>query len=546
MLFGILLCIHFQHDRLLLSQRAQSLASVEFSQANAFFLNGMKWGEAERHGGREVLSTDDVMLGYVIQTAPDGDRYLGFSGPSNLLVAFDTNDRIVGIQVLQSRDTRDHVELIRKNHQFFESWKGLSWSDAASRTKVDGVSGATLTSYAMIQGLQKRLGAMQVSQKFPKPLELADVQKFFADAKHVEQSEVVEGLWNVHDGSSRIVGAILRTSPAADEVIGYQGPTEARLAISEDGSVVGIAIADSFDNEPYVGYVRGDAWFAKTLKKYSISQWSQLDVEKEGIEGVSGATMTSVAVANGIVAAAKRYESEIHAAKSNRAQSIARFWRGVSTIAIIVAGLIIGLTALKGKSWLRIGFQVLVIVYLGLINGDLLSMAMFNGWAQSGIPWPNAIGLVALTLAAVVLPVVARTNIYCSHLCPHGAVQQLLPRRWKMKSAMPKWMTRMLVWIRPLLIAWVLLVCLLHLPFSLVDIEPFDAYSWRAAAWPTILIAIAGIAASFKVPMAYCQYGCATGAVLQYLRRHSRSDRWTRADGFALACMVVGVLLYNY
>ena len=300
----------------------------------------------------------------------------------------------------------------------------------------------------------------------------------------------------------------------------------------------------SFDNEPYVGYVRGDAGFEKILKKYSIQQWSTLDLKKEQIEGVSGATMTSMAVAQGLIAAAAKFESAIAAKQAARTSNWTALWRSMSTIAIVAFGLIIGLSSLRGNSRVRVSFQVVVIVYLGLVNGDLLSMAMFTGWAQSGVPWQNAIGLVVLAVAAVALPIVARSNVYCSHLCPHGAVQQLLPRRWKLQSPLPKAATRLLFWIRPALIAWVVLVTLLQLPFSLVDIEPFDAYAWRSAAWPTVIVAVVGIVASLRVPMAYCRFGCGTGALLQYLRRHSRSDRLTRSDLFAAVCLAAGVLLY--
>jgi hypothetical protein len=89
----------------------------------------------------------------------------------------------------------------------------------------------------------------------------------------------------------------------------------------------------------------------------------------------------------------------------------------------------------------------------------------------------------------------------------------------------------------------VVFVAVSNLPFNLVNIEPFDAYSWRAAAWPTTAVAIVGLIASLFVPMAYCRYGCPTGAVLEYLRRHGRSDRLTRADWFAAACLAAAVLL---
>ncbi len=545
MLLGILLVMRMQHDRLMAISKSKSLASMELSQVIDFFPRAAKWGEAESHGGLQILSSNGETLGYAIQTAPDSDRFLGFSGPTNCLVAFDTNDQIVGINILASDDTRDHVELIRRSSSFFHFWEGMSWSEAAASQGTDGVAGATLTSLAIVQGIQQRLGAVEVATKFPKPLELGDVTKFFPKASRIEKDASISSLWHVYDDTSKVCGAILRTSPAADEIIGYQGPTESRVAFSLDGTIIGIAIAASFDNEPYVGYVKGEASFERMLKQFSMSQWSKLDIKEAGIEGVSGATMTSMAVAQGLIAAASKYEAD--QTKQNTSaneHSVFGLWRHLSTIGIIAIGLGIGLTSLRGRNSVRIAFQVLVIVYLGFVNGDLLSMAMFAGWAQNGVPLQNALGLVVLTLAALALPIIARSNIYCSHLCPHGAVQQLLPRRWKRKTPLPSWLIKALIWIRPALIAWVILVSLLQLRFSLVDIEPFDAYSWRSAAWPTVLVAIVGIVASLRVPMAYCRYGCGTGAILQFLRRNSRSDRLTRADWFASVCLALSLFLY--
>jgi NosR/NirI family nitrous oxide reductase transcriptional regulator len=236
------------------------------------------------------------------------------------------------------------------------------------------------------------------------------------------------------------------------------------------------------------------------------------------------------------------HEAAQQRAKTELATAGRRRWRTAGTIGIIVFGVVLGLTRLRGIAWLRIIFQVLLIGYLGLTSGELLSLAMFVGWGQSGVPWQNAMGLAALAAAAIVLPIASGRNVYCSHLCPHGAAQQLLPRRWKLRNS-PSWLIQTLRLIRPALLAWVVLVAAGNWPFNLVNIEPFDAYSWRAAAWPTTAVAIVGLVASLFVPMAYCRFGCPTGAVLDYLRRHSRSDRLTRADWFAVGCLIVAVLI---
>ena len=191
----ILLVMHLQHDRLINVDLAKSLSNVDLNRIAEFFPKAVQWGEPESHGGRRVLSNSGEPIGYVIQTAPDSDRFLGFSGPTNLLIAFDNRDRIVGVNLLTSRDTRDHVDLIVKNNRFFGSWVGKSWSEAAAGSVIDGVTGATLTSMAIIHGIQKRMGSEAVSMKFPKPLELADAQRFFPNALRVEQDVSIRSLW---------------------------------------------------------------------------------------------------------------------------------------------------------------------------------------------------------------------------------------------------------------------------------------------------------------------------------------------------------------
>ena len=176
-----------------------------------------------------MLDESGQTIGYVIQTAPESDRYLGFSGPTNCLIGFDQTGRIAGVAIVSSRDTREHVELIVRNAKFLKSWDRLMGHQAANRTDLDGVTGATLTSVAIAQGLQRRLGATMQVSKFPKELTVADAQQSFQAAAAVEVDAESPSLWHVNDDRGRELGLILRTTPAADEIIGYQGPTETRI-----------------------------------------------------------------------------------------------------------------------------------------------------------------------------------------------------------------------------------------------------------------------------------------------------------------------------
>jgi len=211
-------------------------------------------------------------------------------------------------------------------------------------------------------------------------------------------------------------------------------------------------------------------------------------------------------------------------------------WVDGGLVAIIAAALWLAFAGTYGRKWVRIAFQLLVISYVGFFAGLPLAQSLFAGWAQSGVPWRSAPGLVLLMAAALAVPWSTRKPLYCQQLCPHGAAQELLgrlaPRRWRV--ALPKDFAAGLRWLPALLLALVLIVTILVLPIDLAHVEPFDAYSLRAAGVATITIAIVGLIASLFVPMAYCHYGCPTGALLEFVRARGPGDRFGRRDLAAL------------
>ncbi len=93
---AVLVLIHLQHRRWLAEQRSESMASLSIDGVRVCFPDAHAWGDAEPHGGRSILSSSGEAIGYAIQTAPDSDAYLGFSGPTNLLIVFDLDHRIRG------------------------------------------------------------------------------------------------------------------------------------------------------------------------------------------------------------------------------------------------------------------------------------------------------------------------------------------------------------------------------------------------------------------------------------------------------------------
>ena len=543
----ILLLIHFNHRQLVSRQAVHGAVFVDVERLRPFFPEADSLSETIRgHGGSVVLDRFGKQLGYVLQTSPQSDHIVGFSGPTNILIAFNNDDRIRGIEILSSGDTRDHVAQVRENAEFMHSLDGATWDEAMSPTDVDAVSGATLTSLAIEESIIYRLGGGKPSLRFPEALTLEIAQRLIKNAVSIEPDEDRNSLWNVY-GSERLkLGTILRTSPTADNIIGYQGPTEALISFNADGNVIGITLGNSYDNDEYVRYVREDDYFLSLFNGMTLDELAELDLQAAQMEGVSGATMTSMAVAEGVVKSADEHrQTPIPTAPSKRRFSTISA-RDVGTAAVILAGLILGFTSLRANKTVRVGFQLLLIGYLGFVNGDMVSQAMLVGWAQSGIAWRTAPGLVLLTAAAFIVPLTTRRNVYCTHLCPHGAVQQLIKNRVPWRMRIPRWLSRAMLLIPAMLLVWCILVAMTSLPFSLVDIEPFDAWVFRVAGWATMTIAVVGLVVSLFVPMAYCRYGCPTGALLNYLRFNSRSDRVNRRDLVAIVLVLLALCLWGF
>jgi polyferredoxin len=177
------------------------------------------------------------------------------------------------------------------------------------------------------------------------------------------------------------------------------------------------------------------------------------------------------------------------------------------------------------------------------MNGDLLSQALFVGWAQSGVSWRLAPGLAALTAIAFIVPPISKKQVYCHHICPFGAAQKLVRIGATSRLRLPPRFVRALKLIPGLLLLLVVVAAMRYWPVNLAGIEPFDAFVFWIAGAASICVAVVGLVVSRFVPMAYCRFGCPTGALLNYARYHSRSDRLTIRDAFALTLLMAAVAI---
>jgi len=375
-----------------------------------------------------------------------------------------------------------------------------------------------------------------------RPVRVEEVRGWFTNAHALRLDVAQRGGFFVEDDAGRALGYVVRTLPDAEKIIGYCGITDTLVALDPELRVLGFTIRWSEDTKTHVGDVLADRHFKKTWNGMTWEQVAAMDLKQAGVEGVSGATMTSLAVAEGVVHRFRVAQGELRPPPVRLSQ------RDFGLALAVALGGWLTFTKRPGRERWRRWFQWAVIGYVGFLNGDLLAQSLLAGWAKSGVAWRMAPGLVLLLAAALVVPWAARRPLYCQQLCPHGALQEVItrraPERWRWR--VPAALDRALRWLPGALLAFVLLVVLLPLDFDLAGLEPFDAYVIRSAGAATLAVAVAGLLAAPFVPKAYCKYGCPTGALLEFVRGRGPGDRFAARDAAAAGLLLLAFALHRH
>ncbi|MCB1090816.1 MAG: FMN-binding protein [Verrucomicrobiae bacterium] len=384
---------------------------------------------------------------------------------------------------------------------------------------------------------------LRLSIQGDRPVTVAEVAAFLPEAHRLVPDAGSRAGLNVIDRTGQSIGYAARTMPQSRKITGYSGPLDALIVLDAADKVVGVTIRHSYDTPSHVEDVSKDLLFMET---WNGRTWEDIaaieDLNAAGIYAVSGATRTSECLAQSI-----GHRLRAGAGASSPATTPFRWqWRDSLLVTLVGLGIVFAFWKSPRLQRWRGWFHVAVFVTLGFVLGDLLAQSLLIGWMESGIPWRTAPGIVILATAAFLIPWTTKQPLYCTYLCPHGHAQRwlmkVIPARWTLQ---PDAIAKPALKLLPgLLLLIVLLTSFLRLPFDLAGIEPFDAYLIRSAGKATLCVAVAGLGLSLIFPMAYCKYGCPTGMLLAFVRRHAGETRPGKRDAMALLFLALAGALY--
>ncbi|MDA9934513.1 FMN-binding protein [Rubripirellula sp.] len=498
--------------------------------------------QQDANGMWRLVDENQETVGLVARTLPIANDVIGYRGPTESLLLFNPDLNLTSVTLLQSADTEEHVTAVKAEQTFFKQFESWVWGGPAAGTQIDAVSGATLTSLALAEGVLKRIGGERPSLLFNQPITIQEIQDWFPEAVELNNKS-----GEARNSRGELVGSVIRTGPLSDDLSGYQGPTEMLLKVSPSGIVEAIRIRTSFDNEPYVDYVRTEAGFWAIFEGKTVAELSAFDPQAAGVEGVSGATMTSLIVADTVVAATRELQKTRTSAKTKTTSWVGPIrWTvaDILTISTLVFAATLKFAGVYRRRLFRRIWLIWVVIIIGFWAGNLVSMALIAGWSAEGVAWRLAPGLAAITCVAMLGPPLTKGNPYCNHLCPHGAIQQLVrpkPRSLRYKNLTPA-LSRMMRRLPGLTLCAAYIALVLLPTIDLASWEPFHAYLFRIASWSSLAFAFATLAISAVLPMGYCRFGCPTGRLLDYLKRTATSDRLQVGDAVAVGLLVFALL----
>jgi Na+-translocating ferredoxin:NAD+ oxidoreductase RnfG subunit/ferredoxin len=516
---------------------------------------------------------EQVLAGYLFETADLPPEEVGYSAPINVLVGMRLDGVITSIQVLFYRESYksirgDFLATERFPNQFDN--KKLTDGFRVGRD-VDGVSRATLTSWAVSRGIRnagRRVAAAYMNDS-------ALVSGAAADA--IALNSYGEKTWNQLKDEGFVVDF---TIPQPDNTVleldlafmGHDGLGELIVGVDDYSIADREASNRVSDGNLFLIGIDGDA-------KRPFRQ-ERLAVEQDGVRYVtsrnrfvyagsadSGLIAEQVRFAGAVVLdpaidlskpfavlyddsetrgdfenyLQTEYQVPALALALSRGEPIPQEylpnpgtdfstleedgalgslindapWLEVFAMLVLLA--LVMTSFLKKNAKLRWVTLAYTLLYLGFFDGGFVSVShITNGIKQGPALFLNDLPLL-LIIVFTIVTTLFWGRVFCSSLCPFGALQDFITRfvPKKLELKVPQKIHDAALYFKYAVLFFLVAMTLAYSELSLFQyFEPFGTifyYSQSLLLWAILLIFLVG---ATLVPRFYCRYACPLGAAL--------------------------------
>jgi len=532
-----------------------------------------KEGEPPVYRGYRVDPTSGAqeLVGFVFLSADVPPEERGYSAPIDMLIGLNLDNMITGLKIL--RYVESYVNTrgdFLASVPFLSQFRGKSIrDDFRLQQDIDGISSATVSTFAISRGA--RNAARQVAAAYL-GFQIGDPVQQAADARVLE--ELSQYSWEdllemgmVHQlimpvpggdeleltisymgrpvlGEYWIGSAYERAERDASAYLGgqemilvavggsaYNQFRQDRLTFSQDGSPARRLTPNRFVTAGNAdqGMLEGRAQFAGAivapenldiLRPITFSYRPLGSMETYSIEFQPVGIGMRLALDEPMLTEQEierilRAQNSFFAQLRNDPPWGVTPWGKVAMLLLLLT--LVMAAFLRNSAKLRWVALTLTLVYLGFIDGGFLSVSHITGAMMQGPSmFLNNLPLLIIVVFTVVTTLVWG-RVFCSSLCPFGALQDMLtrfvPKRWQ--RTVPGRIHEKALYLKYGFLLLILGAALIAGNVALFQyFEPFGTLFFLSGSLVLWFILFALLAASAIVPRFYCRYACPLGAAL--------------------------------
>ena len=305
------------------------------------------------------------------------------------------------------------------------------------------------------------------------------------------------------DGERRIIGRV-----AIGQGAGYGGPMRIAVALDPVGNVTGFAVVEHQESNAFFKKV-ADSDLLESFEGKSYADKFQLG---EDLDAVSGATMTSQAMADAVSDAARKIAATEPDWTPPPPVIAEPFQFGLLEIGLLLLCGAAFIPYSKERRWTQIVRWTAIassLILLGFWFKTPVTLANVNGTLLGFMPsWRTHFAWYLLLLMALLLPLATGKTPYCKTICPFGAAQQCLNVAGGAKRRIPVRLHFALRWVPRILVWGAILYALAMRDPASTSYEPYGAlFGFTGTTFQFAFAALILVASLFLV-RPWCNYLC--------------------------------------
>lgn len=309
---------------------------------------------------------------------------------------------------------------------------------------------------------------------------------------------------------------------------GYGGPLLLLVGIDPDGRVVGARVIEHRETPLFFQMAKASRFLAAVTG----TALQEIDYDYQRVVGVTGASRSAGAITASVRDAVANVANRQFGAQLPSPRRPFEF--GVLEIALLVLfAFAIASQYLNGsvRGAMRWGCQLSALLVIGFWKNSPLTIAKIVTLLAGYFPsLRSSLSFYVLVTGFAATVLVFGSSIYCSHVCPFGAVQRCIAVIGGKNTRLPPWSVRYLRSMRTIIVFLAVLAALLVSRPALASYEPFAvmfALKGGLLQWFLLLIVVL---ASLTIHRPWCHFFCPMRVcenALQDVRE--RSIHWWRS-----------------